>query len=127
MFLKYDKKDKKKFILAKLFIFIAIISMGLLASHMAKLSLPTIEAKMSWSVGIMLIAIVGSFAFLNRIKMIFRVKSIGFIITFIILVLLKVGIDALIWSVGLISIPLLIDDIFIVNYFKYLDVVKYAK
>jgi hypothetical protein len=101
--------------------------MAILAAHLAKLSFPTIESQLQWGAGIILVIVIAVFAFLNRIKMLFKVKSIGFLITFIILLLLRVGIDALIYATGLISIPLLIDDIFIVNYFKYLDVVKYGK
>lgn len=124
MFLKYTKKDKKKFIIAKLSIFLLIVLMGYLAIKFAGLNLE-MEEKVAFGSGVILVAIVGTFAFLNRMKVLFKFKSIKFVIAFVIFLLLKVGIDALVWATGLISIPLLIDDIVIVNYFKWLDVVKY--
>lgn len=126
MFIKYDKIDKIKFIVAKVIIFILIILAALLAMHLAKVDLPKATQKVSWGFGLTLIAFIVALAYLNRLKMLFKIKSIGFLVAFVILSLLRVGIDALVWGTGLVSIPLLIDDIFVVSYFKYLDIKKYG-
>lgn len=126
MFIKYDKTDKIKFIVAKVIIFILIILAALLAMHLAKVDLPKATQKVSWGFGLTLIAFIVALAYLNRLKMLFKIKSIGFLVAFVILSLLRVGIDALVWGTGLVSIPLLIDDIFVVSYFKYLDIKKYG-
>lgn len=126
MFLKYSKRDKIKFILSKLIVFVLIIIMGLLAMHFAKVDLPSAKEKLSWGVGLILIMMIVAFAYLNRLKTLFKIKSVGFLISFVILLLMRVGIDALVWGTGLVAIPLLVDDIIINNYFKYLDLTKYG-
>lgn len=125
MFIKFDKTDKIKFIIAKTIIFVMILLMGLLAMHFAKVDLPSAKEKISWGLGLTLIGVIVAFAYLNRLKSIFKIKSIGFLVAFVILLLLRVSIDALVWGVGLISIPLLIDDLVITNYFKYIYLTKY--
>lgn len=126
MFLKYSKMDKIKFILSKLIVFVLIIIMGLLAMHFAKVDLPSAKEKLSWGVGLILIMMIVAFAYLNRLKTLFKIKSVGFLISFVILLLMRVGIDALVWGTGLVAIPLLVDDVIINNYFKYLDLTKYG-
>lgn len=126
MFIKYDKTDKIKFIVAKVIIFILIILFALLAMHFAKVDLPRATQKVSWGVGLTLIAFIVALAYLNRLKMLFKIKSIGFLVAFVILLLLRVGIDALVYGTGFVAVPLLIDDIFVVPYFKYLDIKKYG-
>lgn len=97
----------------------------MLAAHITKLHLPKLEEKVSWGIGLISVAIVGVMAFMNRIKMLFKVKSVGFIISFIIFLLLSVAIETLVWSLGLVTIPLLIDDVIVNGYFKVLNVTKY--
>lgn len=125
MFLHYQKKDKKKYILAKISIFVSILLMGMLAAHITKLSFPKFEESVSWGTGIIAVIVIIILAYFNRLKMLFRFKSIGFITFFIIFLLLSVAIETLVWSLGLISIPLLIDDIVINGYFNYINVTRY--
>lgn len=125
MFLHYQKKDRTRYLLAKISIFIGIVLMGMLAAHITKLSLPKIEQKFSWGIGIISVAVVIILAFFNRIKLLFRFKSLGFIVGFMILLLLSVAIETLVWSLGLISIPLLIDDVVVNGYFKYINATRY--
>lgn len=121
MWMKYTNKEKRQFIFAKMFVFVSIILMCILAGYITKVKLPNLESKISFGVGIIIIGIVGLIATLNRLKMIFKVKSVGFIFAFVVLLLLKGTIDFLIWSIGLVMIPLIIDDTVFKLYFKYLD------
>lgn len=125
MFLHYDKKDKKKYLLSKLSIFILIVLMGMWAAHITKLKLPSLEEKLSWSIGLIIVIVIIVLAFINRIKLLFKFKSVGFLISFIVFLLLSVAIETLVWALGLITIPLLIDDIILSNYFSYLNHKKY--
>lgn len=125
MFLAYDKKDKTKFVLLKLAIFISIILMGILAFEGAKLELPSLSEKLSFGIGVLAIVSVVVFAFLNRLKNLFKFKSASFVLIAIILYGLRTVIEPLSFAFLLISIPLLIDDLIIDNYFKYLNVKKY--
>lgn len=121
MWMKYTSKEKRRFIFAKIFIFVSIILMCMLAAHITKVELPTFNEKLSFGIGVIMVGMVGLLATLNRLKVIFKIRSIGFIVTFVILLLLKSTIDYLIWSIGLVLIPLLIDDTIFKFYFKYLD------
>lgn len=125
MFLAYDKKDKTKFVLLKLAIFVLIILMGVLAFEGAKLELPSLSEKLSFGIGVIAILFVVVFAFLNRLKNLFKFKSASFVLIAIILYGLRTVIEPLSFAFLLISIPLLIDDLIIDNYFKYLNVKKY--
>ena len=125
MFLHYDKKDKTKFILFKLAVFILIILMGILAFKGAKLELPSLSEKLSFGIGVIAIAFVVVFALLNRLKSLFKFKSFSFVLIAVILYGLRAVIEPLSFAFLLISIPLLIDDLIIDNYFKYLNVKKY--
>jgi hypothetical protein len=125
MFLAYDKKDKTKFVLLKLAVFILIILMGVLAFKGAKLELPSLSEKLSFGIGVIAIAFVVVFALLNRLKSLFKFKSFSFVLIAVILYGLRAVIEPLSFAFLLISIPLLIDDLIIDNYFKYLNVKKY--
>ena len=125
MFYKYDKKDKIKFICLKSFIFISIIGMAFLAITKSNIVLSTVEDYIRVGVGFAGVIFVVVLAFLNRLKSLFKIKSIGFTIIGFILFFLKQAIESMSLSFILISIPLLIDDLIINNYFKYLNMTKY--
>lgn len=125
MFLKYDKKDKIKFLVLKGSILLAIILMGVLSAKITEINLPTTEEKLSFGFGLLGIVFIVIMAILNRIKALFKFKSITFVIVGLILYLLKSVIEPLSISLLLISIPLIIDDLLINNYFLYLNMNKY--
>lgn len=127
MFLHYNKKHKKQYLISKTLIFLGILLALLLGAHFGRVKLPTFEDSLRWGSGIIGVIIIGALAYLNRLKALFKIKSIGFIILWGILYLLSVSISGLLWTTGLVSIVLLIDDIFVVNYFKYVNVKYYWK
>lgn len=121
MFYKFDSKHKGLYILSKLIILLTIVLMGVIAIKLSGLELPTISEQMKFAGGIVLVLGVVLMALLNRIKTLFKIKSLGFVLIFLILLAFSYTIETLIWSIGLISIPLLIDDIIItplwINYY----------
>ena len=125
MFLAYDKKDKTKFVLFKMAVFIAIVLRGVLAFIGLKLELPSLTEKLSFGIGVIVINAVIVLAFFNRLKSLFKFKSLSFVLIAIILYGLRAVIEPLSFAFLLISIPLLIDDLIIDNYFNYLNVKKY--
>ena len=74
IFFKLNAHHKKWFIINKLAVFIVLIICLFIASNYAKVSLPTNEAKLSASLGFMLIVSVMGLAFINRIATLFKVK-----------------------------------------------------
>lgn len=125
MFYKYDATDKRYFIYLKSFVFMLVLEMAFLAITKSNIALPTIENKISFGIGITGVGFVVVLAYLNRLKSLFKIRSVGFIVVAFILFFLKQAIEAMSLSFILISIPLLIDDLIINNYFKYLNMTKY--
>lgn len=121
MFYKFDSKHKRLYVLSKLLVFIVIVIMGVVAMKASGLELPTVEEQLKFGGGIVLVVVVVLMAMFNRLRTLFKIKSLGFVIVFLILLAFSYTIKTLIWSIGLISIPLLIDDIIInplwINYY----------
>lgn len=125
MFPHYSKKHKTQWILSKVIIFLGILGALVGAFYKSNIQLPTLESKLSFGVGFIMLLTVGTMAFFNRIKVLFKIRSVGFVILFLMLLLLSVAMNTLLWGLGLVSIPLLIDDIFVENYFKYINIRDY--
>lgn len=125
MWLKYEKKDKIKFLLIKTIIFISIIGMFFLSAHHNKLTLPKMENKLSWYGGAILIIILFALVMMNRIKILFKIRSIGFLYLFLAFALLQPYIHVVVTTLGLALIPMLVDDIIVNGYFYILNVNKY--
>ena len=127
MFLKYDKKDKRKFIILNAIVLLGIIVMGYTAKVIANVELPTltVEEKFKAGLGFIIILIIVIMAMFNVISIVFKFKSLGFVIAALILFLLKNVIDLLFITTFLVSIPLLFNDLVVRNYFKYLNMTKY--
>lgn len=112
-FYRMPTKKKWLYVLCKIGIMLSVIAMSIIAVFASGLKLPTVESQLSFSAGIVMIALVAILALTNRIKTILKIKSISFVIMFIILLAFSYTIHYLIYAVGLITIPLLIDDIII--------------
>lgn len=125
MFMKYNRKDQKKFLIYKGIILVLILLMAYAAIKLSKLNLPTLKEQVSFGIGVIMIILVVVLALFNRIKSLLKIKSLGFVYAFIALLLLSFAIETLVIAVGLITIPLLIDDLLVNNYFRYLNVTKY--
>lgn len=110
IFYKLSAKHKKLFIINQICLIIALLIMFLIALNVAGLKLPTNESKISATFGFILVGIVLLFAILNRISVLFKIRSIGFVILWSMFMLLEYIVDPLKWAFGLMMIPLLIDD-----------------
>lgn len=110
IFYKLSAKHKKLFIINQICLLIALLVMFLIALNVAGLKLPTNESKISATFGFILVGIVLLFAVLNRISVLFKIRSIGFVILWSMFMLLEYIVDPLKWAFGLMMIPLLIDD-----------------
>lgn len=111
IFYKLNSKHKKYFIINKSIVILALIIMFFQALSIEGISLENNVEKMGAGVGFVMITLVLVLALSNRIASVFKIKSIGFLILF----LLFLGIENIISSIrlatGLMMIPLLIDDI----------------
>lgn len=112
-FYRMSTRKKWQYVLCKAGIMMAVIAMAIIAVFASGLELPTVESQLSFSVGIVMIALVTVFALTNRLKTLIKIKSLSFVVMFVILLAFSYTIYYLIYAVGLITIPLLIDDIII--------------
>lgn len=112
-FYRMPTRKKWQYVLCKAGIMMAVIAMAIIAVFASGLELPTVESQLSFSVGIVMIALVTVFALTNRLKTLIKIKSLSFVVMFVILLAFSYTIYYLIYAVGLITIPLLIDDIII--------------
>ena len=112
-FYRMPTRKKWQYVLCKVGIMMAVIAMAIIAVFASGLELPTVESQLSFSVGIVMIALVTVFALTNRLKTLIKIKSLSFVVMFVILLAFSYTMYYLIYAVGLITIPLLIDDIII--------------
>lgn len=69
--------------------------------------------RMSFSIGIGAMIGLGvmAIAFMNRLKSLLKVKFFVFLVMWVLLSSLDMVMDTLIWTIGLVLIPLMIDDL----------------
>lgn len=109
-FYKLSPKHKRMFIGGKVAIVIMMIIMLAVSLRVADVDLPTVQSQLSVGIGFIGVMTVFVLALVNRVNILFKIKSIGFVIMFLVLLAIREGIDIFVWSIGLMSIPLLIDD-----------------
>jgi len=109
---------KKVFVIHKLIVFALII---LAVFSAVKITNPVIYSdtdRVSLVIGVMVGALVGVMAMLNRIKTLFKVKFVAFLIIWLLLLCFNMIIDTLIWSIGLVLIPLSLDDLIFLPFWR---------
>lgn len=109
-FYKLSPKHKRMFIGGKVAVVIMMIIMLAVSLQVADVDLPTVQSQLSVGIGFIGVMTVFVLALVNRVNILFKIKSIGFVIMFLVLLAIREGIDIFVWSIGLMSIPLLIDD-----------------
>ena len=112
-FSKLSSKHKWLFIMYQLLLFIFIALMTIIAINKTDPSVSTDAQKMSLSLGMGTMIGLGimAIAFMNRLKSLLKVKFFVFLVMFVILSSLNMIMATLIWTIGLVLIPLMIDDL----------------
>lgn len=113
IFYKLSSRHKRLYIINQIVLFMALIVAFALAINKSELELPTNALKLKASAGFVMAAIILALAFMNRLGVLFKIKSMGFVILFLFFMFLQTINVAIVWTSGLMLIPLLIDDIVI--------------
>lgn len=108
---KLSPKHKRLYALNQILLFASIALMGYIAISVTNPVIVERQDKMSVTIGAMVGLVVIILAFANRIKAILKVKFVAFLIAWVILVSLSKVMETLIYTVGLVLIPLAIDDL----------------
>lgn len=109
---------KKVYLIHKLIVFALIILAVFSAVKITNPVLYTDTDRISLSIGAMTGLIVMVLALMNRIKTLLKVKFVAFLIIWVLLFSLNMVVDTLIWSIGLVLIPLSIDDLIFLPYWR---------
>lgn len=110
-FWKLKLKHKKWFLINQAIVIILLIVAAIIAWVITKVELPSNVSKLRASAGWIVSFFVLVLALLNRIGALFKVRSAGFLVLFIMFLGLGSIIDVVTWTLGLMLIPLLLDDI----------------
>lgn len=110
-FWKLKWKHKKWFLINQAIVIILLIVAAIIAWVITKVELPSNVSKLRASAGWIVSFLVLVLALLNRIGALFKVRSAGFLVLFIMFLGLGSVIDVVTWTLGLMIIPLLLDDI----------------
>ena len=111
-------QHRKLYVIHKLIIFLLIIGSVFSAVEITNPVIVTTEERLSISIGALVGSIVVMLAIVNRIKSLFKVKFLTFLVTWILLFSLTKVIDTLVWSIGLVLIPLAIDDLILLPFWR---------
>jgi len=111
IYARLSPRHKRLYALHQMLLFLTIFAMGAIAISVTNPVIVAVEDKLSVTIGAMVGGIVIILAFANRIKSIIKVKFVAFLITWVILLSLSHVMETLIYTVGLVLIPLAIDDL----------------
>lgn len=110
-FYKLNRVHKKWFLINQAFILLMLMIALTVSWSVNKVTLPTNASKLVASTSFIMSMVFFALAVLNRVGNLFKIKSMGFIFIFVMFLGFKYIIDPVVWTVGLLTIPLLIDDI----------------
>jgi hypothetical protein len=118
VFYKLEWKHKKIFITHQVLLFLSIFVIIFIAINQTN---PVIESnadKMELTIGGITGFIIIILAFTNRLKKLFKIKFIAFLIIWVLLYSLSAVMATLIWGIGAALIPLMIDDLIMTPYWN---------
>lgn len=112
-FSKMSKIHKRNFIIYQIVLFLMIALMTVIAVNKTDPHISSDADRMSFSIGIGAMIGLGvmAIAFMNRLKSLLKVKFFVFLVMWVLLSSLDMVMDTLIWTIGLVLIPLMIDDL----------------
>lgn len=115
---KLSKKHKKRFVLHQFVLMLSLIGAVVAAWLINDVELPNNVSKLTVPSSVISSLFLLGFAMTNRISKLFRIRSVGMALLFIMFIGLGAIIDVLIWTSGLLFAVMLIDDIVMTRYWN---------
>lgn len=125
-FFRLSSKHKRQFILGKSAIIIMIITLFFVALKIEKVTFVNNLAKVSGGLSFVTILFIAILAVFNRITVIFKIRSIGFIVLFFLLIGIEYIVGPARLVTGLMLIPLMLDDFILTPIWKNIWYNDYA-
>ena len=110
-FYKLSPKHKRQYIITQAIVFGLILLMFIIAMNIQRISIVNNSDSVRYTFGFIMLFGVLLLASANRLKTLFKVKFIGFLTLFIIVLLLESILSTITLGLGLMLIPLAIDDL----------------
>jgi len=111
-------KHKKQYVMNQLVVLVALVVALIVSWQLADVQLPTSVDKLAASAGFVTSGAVLLLAILNRVGALFKVRSAGFLLFFLLFATIKTVLDVLMWTTGLMFIVLLLDDVIMKSYWS---------
>ena len=124
---KLDSKDKKNFIIHQVVLFLVIILVVTFSINKSDPVMETTSQKISITMGGMFTIGIIVLAVTNRLKKLLKVKFTVFLVIWFILLSLNSIMSTLIAGIGIVIIPLAIDDIIMSAYWNKVWYNKYDR
>ncbi len=115
---KLEWKHKKRFIIHQLVLFLTIIIIITLAINQTNPVVETANDKMSLTFGGIMAVILIALGFMNRLKKLFKIKFVAFAIIWVLLGSLEMIMPTIMFGIGALLIPLMIDDLIMSAYWN---------
>ena len=120
IFWALSPKHKKLYILNNLVLVLALVAAMIVAWMVNKVQMPTEVSKLSASSGFVTGIAVLLVALLNKAGSLFKIRSVGFLIFWIIFMMIRSVLDVMMWTTGLMAGILLFQDIILEPIWKNL-------
>lgn len=111
-------KHRKLFLIHKLIVLVLILTAVFIGVKITNPVIVSETDKVSVALGAIVGAVVAVFAVFNRIKTLMKVKFTAFLIIWTLLMCLDQIMDTMKWTIGLVLIPLAIDDLFLLPFWR---------
>lgn len=120
VFWALSSKHKKLYILNNLVLVLALVAAMIVAWMVNEVQMPTEVSKLSATSGFVTGIAVLLVALLNKAGSLFKIRSVGFLIFWIIFMMIRSVLDVMMWTTGLMAGILLFQDIIIEPIWKNL-------
>lgn len=120
IFWALSSKHKKLYILNNLVLVLALVVAMIVAWMVNKVQMPTEVSKLSASSGFVTGIAVLLVALLNKAGSLFKIRSVGFLVFWIIFMMIRSVLDVMMWTTGLMAGILLFQDIILEPMWKNL-------
>lgn len=113
-FAQLSSKHKKWFILHQATLFTTVGGLTYAGIKITNPEILTANDQMSLTIGAIVGILIGILAYSNRLKSLIKIKFMAFAIAWVLLYSLQAIMPTLIWTIGLVITPLMVDDLILV-------------
>ena len=115
---KLSKKHKRKYLLHQFIVILLLIAAAITAWSVTDTKLPNTYTQFTAGFSFVLSVVFLVFAVKNRLSTLFKIRSFGMIMMFLIFLGIYLIIEVMLWMTGLLALVMLLDDIIMTRYWR---------